>query len=229
MKNITNLMMNEKFEEVGFVDDYYEETAEFFQNYFRDEKEMKSFFYRVFDNDGVDNTPRRMMNQIVRWVSLSDDLQKIRPGRDPLSVMCVRLCIESICKLNAVESDKASFFSNNLSPQGLDYIDKMYEVIRIEDSETGEEIMEDNSTIDSFEDMIFQIRNEAVHNGDYWSSQVFSRSEEYDWVSSYTDDKKKKRVIYETRIQYDRFIHIFVEAAIRFIYKRIDTIEMSLA
>ncbi len=112
-------IMKELYENAGFVDDYYNRTSEFFLRYYKDINSVFSFFDSVFENDSVDNNPRKMMNQIVRWVGLAEDLHKIRPANDPLIILCVRLCIEAICNLASSSNDKISFFEKNLSSDEL--------------------------------------------------------------------------------------------------------------
>ncbi|MBQ9858247.1 MAG: hypothetical protein IJO77_04525, partial [Oscillospiraceae bacterium] len=75
--------MDKLFKEVNFVFEYREELETFFRPYFEDEQSMYSFFASVFQNDDKDKNPRRIMNQISRFVSLANDIAKIRPGRDP--------------------------------------------------------------------------------------------------------------------------------------------------
>lgn len=201
---------------VGFVGLYYEETASFFKQYFNSEKKMDSFFYNVFINDDEDKRPRRMMNQVVRWVGLAKDLQKLRPGRDPLTIICIRACLESICN----DSDKARFFEKYLSVEGRGYIEKSFQV-DVKQYENGSEYNDEKTVIQNFEEMIFMIRNEAVHDGDYWTSQVFAHDDGNAWMSMYhIRDKKgniKSRVFYETKIKDEQLIKYFVEAAVNYI------------
>ena len=87
--------MKELYRQRGFIGEYYEDTRDFFLRFMEDEESVLSFFDRVFENDSNDKNPRKMMNQVVRWVGLAEDIQKIRPARDPLIVFCIRSCIES--------------------------------------------------------------------------------------------------------------------------------------
>ena len=64
----------ELFESVGFVKEYYVQMSEFYKDNFESERDMNSFFVKVFRNDDKDKTPRRMMNQIQHLVSISNDL-----------------------------------------------------------------------------------------------------------------------------------------------------------
>lgn len=79
--------MTVKFNEVGFIGKYYKNTSDYYIRFFDTEEDMLDFFKCVFANDEIDKTPRRMMNQIVRWIELSDDLRELRPGKDALNII----------------------------------------------------------------------------------------------------------------------------------------------
>lgn len=212
--------MNDLFVRVGFVDTYYSEMVSFYRDYFCNEEDLNNFFLLVFENDNVNKFPRKIMNQVARWVGLAEDMQKVHPDRDPLTVLCVRACIESIT------TSKKDFFDRNLSPDGRNYIENNFQVINIYD-ENGKEIdnFDEMSVIQEFEEMLFRVRSEAVHDGDYWSSQVFARSKDVWWVSMYRYEKKTKSVFvtYKTKIERDLFLKYFVEAAINYIKAYVDS------
>lgn len=81
----------ELFESVDFTKGYYVEMSDFYREYFGSEEDMISFFVKVFQNDKKDKAPRRMMNQIQRLVSIATDIDRIRPGRDPLRLFSSKL------------------------------------------------------------------------------------------------------------------------------------------
>ncbi len=173
----------------------------------------------MFKNDLEDKTPRRMMKLIVRSVGLAEDIDKIKPGRDPLTIMCVRFCIDAICEISCKRKEKAVFLQKHLSDEGRKYIEQSFSVICIEDGE-GKEIIEASSDMQAFENLVFRVRNAMAHEGDYWTSQVFSHSDQVDMVSAFFEKKNGEvleTVRYETKIKRDRFIHYFVEAAVDFI------------
>ncbi len=217
--------MNTLLEKAKFVDDEYCRNIESFFSRFMNDRELFHFFERVFLNDESDRIPRKMTNQIVRWVSLAEDLQKIRPGRDPLTILCIRACIESICLYDGSKDDKTVFFEKNMSKDSLEYINRNFEIILIENEKTGEEIIDYETLVHRFDEMIFAIRNEAVHDGDYWSSQVFARKNDRGFASCYRiENKEEKRwecIRYGTTIDYQTFIKLFVETSIRYIDKYI--------
>jgi hypothetical protein len=216
--------MSELYESVGFTNEYYKEACRFFEKYFETDDEMHQFFHKVFENDLIDKTPRRLMNQVTRWISLANDIDQIRPEIDPLRIVCIRACIESLCGLpkgDKKEKQKA-FLKNNFSQEGKIYIVNSFSILSIE--KNGYETAIDSSAMDEFENMIFGIRNNAVHDGDYWSTQVFSKQCGVDWISSYDIADKNTKIVFETRVEYDRFIQFFVEATINYINKYIEKI-----
>ena len=187
--------------------------------FFKDTDSMMSFFDRVFANDSVDKNPRKMMNQIVRWVGLAEDLRKIRPSNDPLVILCIRSCIESICKYGSAPGDKTTFFEKNLSPEGLSYFGEAFEVIDSGNKGISESATGVKPDIKNFDKLIYKIRNNAVHDGDYWSSQVFVNEESDGYALGYyvVDDDHRTTTYYESKIEYGKFISFFVNAAIRYI------------
>ena len=82
----------ELFKSVGFVDRYYAQMADFYRDSFSTEDEMIEFFEKVFRNDTTDKTPRQMMNQIQQLVSIANDIDRIRPARDPLRMFFIKTC-----------------------------------------------------------------------------------------------------------------------------------------
>lgn len=81
---------------------------------------------------------------------------------------------------------------------------------------------------DDFGMILFTIRGMAVHEGDYWSMQFFSRDNEYTWLASVTTDykmidcyrpQKGKPVTYhfETTLEYEKFIRCFVKGCIYYL------------
>ena len=228
--------MNEVLKSAALEGEYYKEVYGFFHKYFDDSKHILDFLERVFLNDSIDKTPRRMMNLLIRWVDLAEMIHNTKPGRDPLVVACVRTCIESICvQTEKTKDDKKNFFEENLSEEGAAYIRGSFRTVIKEDKINHKEIYDNNSPLRDFDEMIFGIRNRVVHDGDYWSSQVFSHvSSDMDWVSAYSIERgnRKSEIVYETNMRYERFMFYFVEAVMSYIDRYthqigIEKIEMS--
>lgn len=240
--------MDNLFYKVGFIDQYRKEFTEFYAPYFTNEEELNNFFYQVFKNDDTNKIPKRMMNQIQRFVSLANDIDKIRPSKDALQIVFIRTCIESLCKLanpnnkKQEDFDKTSFFSKYLDKDSKQYILDNFIFTGLEPAykmEEKERFSFDQKeyydlTIDDFGLILFAIRGMVVHEGDYWSMQFFAKDDEYTWCTQVTTDykmindykpQKGKTVTYhfDTTLQYEKFIECFVKGCITYLQVYIET------
>lgn len=235
------------FERVGFSGEYRTEYTDFYRQFFNNEEDLNAFFTQVFINDDTDKVPRRMMNQVQRFVSLSNDIEQIRPSRDSLKIVFLRTCIESLCKLACKNNqrqeseNKRNFLSKYLETEEIQYILDNFVftgLIPNENMDEKEQMLFDTKrnyalTIDDFGMIMFKVRGMVVHEGDYWSMQFFSRDSEYDWLTDVKTDEemiacykpeKGKPVTYcfETRLNYNKFIKCFVNACIRYMQNYIN-------
>lgn len=233
-------MIDTLFEAVGFVCEYRQQFENFYKPYFVSAEELNGFFVNVFQNDDIDKTPRRMMNQIQQFVSLSNDIDKIRPARDPLRVLFLRTCLEALYKLNqkssASKHDIKDFFKEYISKEGQKYILEHFQFSWLEpDYEMDEKakMLFDRHgryslTIDDFAMIFYKIRGMVVHEGDYWSMQLFSRDDDSIWMVHLSTDEqmincyqrqKGKPVIYhfQTTLNYEKFIFYFVKGCIQYL------------
>ena len=225
----------ELFEEVGFTHEYRSEFERFFRPFFDTESDLTNFFYTVFRNDKKDKRPRWMMNDILRFVGLADDIDKIRPGRDPLRILFLRICLEALQKDSG--SKKTDFFENyeaSFSEAGKQYILSHFEFndITVPDELTGIDRALFNThegyciTLSDFLRIVKATRNTVVHDGDYWSMQFFARDNEFTWLTSMTTDEqiiscqprgKELTYNFQTTLQYIQFRFYFVEACVNFL------------
>lgn len=230
----------ELFEEVGFTHEYRSEFEDFFRPYFDTESDLIDFFCAVFKNYKTDKRPRWMMNDIQRFVALADDIDKIRPGRDPLRILFFRVCLEALQKDSGAKK-KGFFekFETYFSEAGKQYILSNFSFTGIGVPEELEGL--DRALFNTHENyqltvmdflcIIKATRNAVVHDGDYWSMQFFARDNESTWLTSLTTDfdviscqPKGKELTYyfQTTLQYDQFEYYFVEACIIFLQDYID-------
>ena len=86
-------MEHDLFDRVGFKFEYRKEMERFYRPFFSSNEELKQFFVEVFQLENKDLRPRQMINQICRFVTLANDIEQIRPGRDPLRILFLRICI----------------------------------------------------------------------------------------------------------------------------------------
>lgn len=229
------------FQKANFVYEYRKESEEFYRPYFPNDEAMEAFFVSVFLNEDEERKPRQMMNQIQRFVTLANDIDKIRPGRDPLRILFIRVCLESLCKISG--SKKETFFNRFeqcFSDAGKAYILKnfVFSYISVPDTLTGWDKLLFNShegyemTFTDFMRIIRAVRNNLVHDGDYWTMQFFARDSDSTWVVDMRTNEKiiecqeKGEVLtynFETTMQYEKFVAYFVDACIKFVVDYIDT------
>lgn len=227
----------ELFESVGFVKEYYSEMSDFYKGNFESEEDMIAFFVKVFKNDESEKTPRRMMNQVQRLVSIANDIDKIRPGRDPLRIFFIKTCLEALCALSGTK--KTTFYESfpaHMSAEGRAYILDNFSLTGFDDVYMGHTYeASHNLTIDDFFEIIKAVRDIVAHEGNYWEMQFFAQDDDSTWLATLETDRKilkaykyqyQDKMIrtysFETTMQYDQFVHYFVEACIAYIIAYID-------
>lgn len=227
----------ELFESVGFVKEYYSQMSDFYRGNFESEEDMIAFFVKVFKNDENDKTPRRMMNQVQRLVSIANDMDKIRPGRDPLRIFFIKTCLEALCALSGMK--KTAFyesFPTYMSNQGKAYILENFSLTSFDDAYMGHTYKASHElTLDDFFEIIKAVRDIVAHEGNYWEMQFFAQDDDSTWLATLETDRKilkaykyqyQDKMIrtysFETTMQYDQFVHYFVEACIAYIVAYID-------
>lgn len=227
----------ELFQSVGFVGKYYSEMRDFYVDYFKSEEDMLAFFVKVFKNDENDKKSRQMMNQIKNLVSIANDIDKIRPARDPLRIFFIRICLEALYAIS--EISKTEFFEkfpSYISSEGQEYILNNFLLTDFEDEYKNfryEEIHD--LTIDDFFEIIRVVRNIVAHEGTYWEMQFFAHDNDSTWISKLITDRKilksyeyknpnkmLRTYSFETKLEYDRFVYYFVEACINFLLEYIE-------
>ena len=125
----------ELFDGVGFNGEYRSKMELFYNPYFDSKEVLVEFFYKIFKTEIEDSNfaPRRMMNQIQRFISLANDIDRIRPSVDTLKIIFLKTCLESLASLTG--TDKKSFykyFIDLISEQGKSYILNNIELIYLE-------------------------------------------------------------------------------------------------
>lgn len=220
------------FEEVNFTYEYRNDMEEFYGNHFSSNDAMLEFFAKVFKDDNIDKAPRQMMNQVQRFVSLANDIDKIRPKRDPLRILFIKTCLEALCSIsNMKKTDFYIAFPKYLSDEGKEYVLNNFSVSSFEDIYQGHQYEASHDlTIEDFFEIIKAIRDMVVHDGDYWQMQFFAYDTDSTWLATLETKKKilksykyqfndKMNRIYHfsTTLQYDKFVFYFVEACINFI------------
>ncbi len=232
-------MEHDLFDRVGFKFEYRKEMERFYRPFFSSNEELEQFFVEVFQLENKDLRPRQMINQICRFVTLANDIEQIRPGRDPLRILFLRICLESLCSLGQDWKRKSNLYKQFpmcISDEGAEYILNNFRYdfadpeVGVPLGLCGETIIPEHQlTLDNFFEIIRCVRNLVVHDGDYWSMQFFARDTDSVWLVDLTtdenifkiDDFVKKRITYhfETTLLYEKFVFYFTDACIRFVQK----------
>jgi len=166
---------------------YMDEWLSFYNPYFEKQEEAKKFVESCEIKTYPDNVAKVMMHQVQRLVSLSDDMQKIRPNDDPLKILILIMCVENIAKLhNGFIGERKSlfyvnkFFEDFLSDNDKDLLKKGF-FGRCKD--------ENFSHLLSFKDAIdvlYKIRCDVVHEGVYVSFSFYDgKNEMLEFVNKY--------------------------------------------
>jgi hypothetical protein len=138
----------------------------FYSPHFQSDGELYDFIKACEKQFSPTNMAKIIMHQTQRLVSLSDDVQKIRPNDEPLQLLFLIMCAENIAKLhdNYVGETKSKF-----------YVTKFFDDFV---SDNDKKVLA-NGFIDnddkwlrplSFEkvvDMLYRIRCDVVHEGNY--------------------------------------------------------------
>lgn len=216
---------------------YMVELKEFYAPYFSDKSELDAFFDYVFQYDWNERKPRQMLSQVQRFVSLANDIDKIRPARDGLRMLFIRCCLESLANLSGRDTKEFfDCFGSWFSDSGKQYILENFGLLYIEfaSNQTENDAVE-KLTINDILCIIKEMRNMVVHEGNYWELQMFAHDNDSLWLTHIETDKqllsketfenRKKQLItyhFETKLQYEKFAFFFVEACIKFINGYID-------
>lgn len=96
---------------------YLVELKEFYSDYFCDENKLDEFINHIFQYDWDGRKPRQMIFQVQRFVSLTTEIDKIRPARDGLRMLFIKCCMESLAELSNIKRNEfyerfSTFFSD---------------------------------------------------------------------------------------------------------------------
>ena len=217
-----------------FLDKHKAVLDSFYAPYFDTEAELQYFLIDAFDLENGSLVRRQMINQVQRFISLADDIEKLRPWRDGLRVLFIKICLESLHSLSAYSPrEKARFYAEFIScfsEEGQKYILENFHLTSFDD---GTERILDYThyelTLDDFFEVIKAVRDKVVHEGVYWETQFFARDDSTWLTVLETDSQKLKCCIghaeaegvisysFETTLEYKQFVFFFVQACVRFI------------
>lgn len=116
-----------------------------------------------------DSAPRKMVNTVKRMVSLADDTEGIRPGRDSVKIVFLVTALESLYHLAGSQKSKADmvrhFFQSGMPQPKRELI--LAKVTRVKDS-SGPPAEGIPISMEEFADIILEVRNTFAHEGIYW-------------------------------------------------------------
>ena len=218
-----------------FISQHRAELISFYAPYFDADEELNSFVSDAFDYENGCLAKRQMLYQVQRFVSLANDIEKLRPGRDCLRMLFIKICLESLCTLSGYTKKNIpvfyDVFIDCFSEDGKAYILDNFKLSSFDDEFCGH-IYETSHqlTLNDFFEIIRCTRNMIVHQGIYWEMQFFAHDDDSTWLASiettekilksYTYQSKNSRSVtyhFETTMKYEQFIFFFVEACVNYI------------
>lgn len=196
--------------------------VDFFERYFENRDDAKDFV--IGCEAPTEQRTMLMMHQTQRLISLANDIDKIRPGRDSLRLLFLIICAEAVAKLY-----------KNFQGEG-----KVKEHIYLffEEFCTGEDKKKLNGAFNMYpnkrnrnftrEDAVtclYKIRCAVVHNGKYWDFQF--NKPNLNTTASKSNWPEKGEVLFTT-ITYEEFRDIVVRCAINSMRKIIYSCKESI-
>jgi len=184
---------------------------------------------------------------VQRFVSLANDIDKIRPGRDPLRILFLKIGLDALCTLSGhTNKTKPLFYSkfcDCFSIEGKNYILNNFRLSYFEDEYKGHSFeASHNIDLSDFLNIIKTTRDMVAYDFNYWEMQFFAYDTDSTWLTSmeakddillsynYQREQKKETTYhFETTLNYEKFICYFTEACVRFInehMKKISSKEM---
>ncbi len=228
-------MSDEFFEDM--LIQYDNQVLKFYCSAFENEQEAKSFVNRVYAYCSVDRGPAlQMLYQVERFVSLADDIDKLRPARDGLRILFYKTCLESLQFLSGKKKDFYDAFADCFSEEAQNYILSRFVFTGYnEDNSSDSDVnLTYRLNINNFLMIIKAIRDMVVHEGNYWENQVFAQDDDSIWCvhlitnekilnDDFYKDKEKTQIYYfETTLQYEKFRHYFIVACVNYINNYIE-------
>ncbi|MBR3416805.1 MAG: hypothetical protein IKH09_08940 [Clostridia bacterium] len=214
-----------------------EEMKDFYVPFFENENDLNRLMELASDYDDKNSQIRLSILQIYNFVSLANDIETIRPARDPLRIFFLKTCMDSLYNISG-ENNKKTFykeFEKSFSEEGKSYILSHFKYmgLSIFEKMSPEQIVKNNKynkpfKLNHFLNLMKAVRDMVVHDGDYWSTQFFAQDDDSFWSTEIntkedileTGCKEQKEYSFYTTLEYSKFIDYFVEACVRFICKK---------
>lgn len=138
----------------------------FYNPHFKSQNETKKFVDSCEKQAYPNNVAKILMHQVQRLISLSDDIQKIRPNDEPLQLLFLIMCVENVAKLHDDYSGEGKskyyvkkFFDDFLSNADKDFLRNGF----IDNNDKWLRPL----IFDRVVEMLYKIRCDVVHEGNY--------------------------------------------------------------
>lgn len=213
------------------------ELEKFYAPYFDSQEKLRDFLLDAFDYENGSLYRRQALFQVQRFVSLANDIDKIRPNRDSLRILFLKFGLDALCSLSGYTNKTKTIFyakfCDCFSKDGKDYILNNFKLSSFEDEYKGH-TFETCHSIDliDFLNIMKTTRDMVAHDFNYWGMQFFAYDSDSIWVTSietkenmllsykyYREQKKETTYNFNITLNYEKFIYFFTEACVRFINK----------
>ena len=219
----------------NFIKDSKRELEAFYARFFDSDDELQTFLSDAFDYENGSLARRQALFQVQRFISLANDIDKIRPSRDPLRILFLKIGLDALCTLSGhTNKTKPLFYSkfcDCFSIEGKNYILNNFRLSYFEDECKGHSFeASHNIDLSDFLNIIKTTRDMVAHDFNYWEMQFFAYDTDSTWLTSmeakddillsynYQREQKKETTYhFETTLNYEKFIYYFTEACVRFI------------
>ena len=218
---------NQDFGVRDLLEEYRNKLLTFYAPHFEDEKSLTEFVELAFNYDDKYSQVRYMIQQVERFVSLANDIEKIRPARDPFRIFFLKTCLESLFTTAGFkEKEKPHFyteFENCFSDEGLGYIFSCFEFTGIDKPDglsiqqlAELSVLENQAlTISSFLNIIKAIRDIFAHEGDFWSTQFFAQDTDSIWITSI---RTKENIFDIEKVSWSRILDLFEQKKVTYFF-----------
>ena len=106
-------------DEQKIIQEAQKELELFYSPYFDSDTDLQNFLSGIFDYENGSLKKRQMIFQVQRFVSLANDIDKIRPARDPLRVLFLKIGLDALSSLAGYASKKKKVFYSDLVRKAL--------------------------------------------------------------------------------------------------------------
>ncbi len=139
---------------------------DFYRSHFISDGELYKFIEACEKQFSPNNISKIIMHQTQRLVSLSDDMQKIRPNDEPLQLLFLIMCAENIAKLydNYAGETKSKFYVKKFFDDFLSGDDKK---VLANGFIKNDDMWLCPLSFEKVVEMLYKIRCDVVHEGNY--------------------------------------------------------------